>query len=259
MHRIRGMAGAMLALSSGLLAAGAHGEEVRQLTVPNITVTAPAPAPPSQPPYLRGDAAKAFVRNPYFGRFRVDEERFAEVPCTQTRIASAAGASCLLGYRLSSGIADYALHPNGAENNCDMALDVTLYTVGNLSVEANVVILDPYKLLARGNPTAECYVEGNSGYDETDFQDLNRVTRRGGNWHGLRGDGEEKSIAFSDGPHDCQAVRRPGPRWGGGYTYMLTASICRTDAAPLQPDDIGRALAPLQIRQYDASGNLARP
>jgi hypothetical protein len=40
---------------------------------------------------------------------------------------------------------------------------------------------------------------------------------------------------------------------------MLTASICRTDAARLQPDDVARALAPLQVRQYDPVGNLARP
>jgi hypothetical protein len=232
--------------------------EVKQLTVPNVTVTAPAPAP-TEPPYLRSSPWESFQRNPYFGRDRVEENHFAKVPCAQTRIAAVAGASCLLGYRLTSGIANYALHPNGAENNCDMALDVVIYTVGNLSVEADTLVFDPRKLSANGFPTSDCFVEGFPGYDLAEFQDMNQVTRRGTNFHGLTGTGEAKSIEFTEGDHNCLAIRRPGPRWGGGYTYMMHASICRTDTASLQPDDLARALAPLQVHVFDPNGNLARP
>ena len=35
---------------------------------------------------------------------------------------------------------------------------------------------------------------------------------------------------------------------------MLTASICHTDMANLQTDDVARGLAPLQIRTYDPVG-----
>src|SRR5215472_510594 len=88
-----------------------------QITVPNVTVT--APAVPVEPPYMR-DPWKAYARNPYFGRDRVEEDKFVEVPCTATRIAVGASGKCLQGYRLT---------PSGSgsssnnTNPCDMALD----------------------------------------------------------------------------------------------------------------------------------------
>lgn len=248
---------ATLASLAALPACRADAQEIKQLTLPNVTVTAPKPA--VQPPYLRGDPSKAFVRNPYFGRFRVDEDKFPQVPCTDTRISAVSSGNCLLGYRLTSGIASFALRATGAENNCDMALDVVIYNIDNLAIEADVVIFDPLKLTAKGYPTVDCYISGNTSYNEEDFQDMNQVTRRGTNWHDLRGAGEEKSIEFSDGPHACAAIRKPGPRWGGGFTYMLTASICHTDTAGLQSDDVARALGALKIREYDPEGNLAPP
>ena len=42
--------------------------------VPNVTVT--APAAPVEPPYMR-DPWKSTGRNPYFGRYRVEEDKFA--------------------------------------------------------------------------------------------------------------------------------------------------------------------------------------
>jgi len=248
MRIVRGL---VLAVAALVLASAARGQAPRELTVPNLTVT--APAVPTQPPYITGDPWKAFVRNPYFGRYRIEENRFAQVPCSQTRIAAVAAGNCLQGYRLTVGRAYMC---DGCR--CDMALDATIYTVGNLAVEAGTLIFDPYKLAAEGFPSKDCQVQGYPGYDQIDFHDMNQVTRRGANWHDLRGAGDEKSIAFTDGPHSCIGVRRPGPPWQGGYVYMLTASICRTDTADLQPDDVARALAPLLIRQYDPIGNLAR-
>ena len=85
---------------------------------------------------------------------------------------------------------------------------------------------------------------------------MNQVTRRGGNWHSFSSNGEDKSIEFSDGRRNCVAVHRPGPKWQGGYVYMLHASICRTDTAAVRPDDIASALSLLQIRQDDPVANL---
>jgi len=142
-------------------------------------------------------------------------------------------------------------NPKGGDN-CDLALDVVVYSIGNLSIEADTLIFDPYKLTAIGHQTSQfCYVSGNPGYGPEDFQDMNQVTRRGTNWRNLISNGEEKSIEFSDGPHNCIAVQKAGPRWGGGYIYMLHASICRTDTATMRPEDVSYALASLQIRQYD--------
>jgi hypothetical protein len=138
-----------------------------------------------------------------------------------------------------------------------MALDVVMYSVGNLSVEASTLIFDPYKLTAIGFPNRWCRVAGEASYDQEDFQDMNQVTRRGTNWHNLvRGGVVGKSIEFSDGPHNCIAVLRAGPKWRGGGVYMLHASVCRTDTATVGAEDVSYALGSLEARQYDAVGNL---
>jgi hypothetical protein len=244
-----------LVVAAVLLAASIAAAQDTQLTVPNVTVTAPAPA--VSPPYLR-EPDKAYARNPYNGRYRVEEDKFREVPCTATRIASAAGGKCLLGYRLIPGLTEQITNPKGG-SNCDLALDVVMYNAGYLSIEADTLVFDPYKVTAIGFKSAYCYVNGNLDYNSEDFQDMNQVTRRGLNWHNLVSHGEDKSIEFTDGPHNCVAVRKAGPRWEGGYVYIMHASICRTDTANVQPQDIAYALGTLQIRQYDPVGNLRGP
>ena len=85
---------------------------------------------------------------------------------------------------------------------------------------------------------------------------MNQVTRRGTNWRNPVYNGEDKSIEFSYGAHNCIAVKKNGPPWGGGYVYVLHASICRTDAAAMRAEDVAYVLGSLQIRQYDPAGNL---
>jgi hypothetical protein len=101
------------------------------LSLPEVTVT--APAAPVEPPYVRYPG-KAFGRNPYLGRYRVEEEKFSEVPCTATRIALGPGSKCLQGYRLTAP--DVLIDRQGS-SSCDMALDVVIDTVGQLSIEAD--------------------------------------------------------------------------------------------------------------------------
>jgi len=225
------------------------------LTVPNVTVTAPAPA--ASPPYLR-EPSRAYARNPYNGRYRVEEDKFPVVACSATRIASVTGGKCLRGYRLIPALTQQITNPKGGDN-CDIDLDVVMYSIDYLSIEADTAITDPYKLTAIGFHSAYCYVNGYPGYDLEDFQDMNQVTRRGTNWHNLAGDGEDKSIEFMDGPHQCVALKKAGPPWQGGYIYMMHASICRADTASVQPQDIAYALGTLQIRQHDPVGNLRGP
>jgi len=229
---------------------GACAQETR-LKLPKVIVT--AEAAPGEPPYMR-DPAKAYARNPYFGRYRVEEDNFVEVPCTATRIAFAPGGRCLQGYRLT--LPEVSNEIGG--NSCDLALDVVGANTGKLYIEADILAFDPYKVTANGSPPRWCYVHGYMGYDQEDFQDMNSVTRRGTNWHNLQIDGQARSIEFSDGPHNCVAVLRPGPVWLGGYTYMMHASICRTDTAPVQTQDIAYVIASLQTRTYDPVGNLRK-
>jgi hypothetical protein len=79
---------------------------------------------------------------------------------------------------------------------------------------------------------------------------MSQVTRRGIGWQKLVADGEDKSVEFSDGRHNCIAVHRAGLKWCG-YVCTLHASICRTDIAVLRAEE-------LQIRQYDPLGNLRK-
>jgi hypothetical protein len=223
-----------------------------RLKVPKVTVM--AQAAPVVPPYMR-DPWKAYARNPYFGRYRVEEDKFAEVPCTATRIAFAQGGRCLQGYRLT--VPEVATRTGG--NSCDMALDVVGANTGKLYIEADILALDPYKVTANGSPPRWCYVHSYIGYDQEDFQDMNEVTRRGANWRNLQIDGQARSIEFTDGSHQCVAVLRPGPVWLGGYTYMMHASICRMDNASVRPEDVAYVLASLETRTYDPVGNLRKP
>lgn len=250
MRAVSSYACAIMTAAMTVLASGASAQD-NKLTVPNVTVT--APAVPVEPPYMR-DRSQAYGRNPYFGRYRVEEDKFTAVPCTQARIALGPGGRCLQGYRLGYASASTARN----SNNCDMALDVVIDTAGKLAVEADILVFDPYRVTATGSPPRQCYVRSYSGYDQEDFQDMNQVTRRGTNWRNLQVNGQEKSIEFSDGPHKCVGVLEPGPVWRGGYIWMVHASICRTDTATVQAADVAYVLGSLQTRIYDPAGNLRK-
>ena len=84
------LAGAIVTAAIMASASSPYAQETK-LPVPNVTVT--APVAPAEPPYLR-DPWKSYQRNPYAGRYRVEEDKFVEVPCNVTRIASAAGGVC---------------------------------------------------------------------------------------------------------------------------------------------------------------------
>jgi DNA-binding winged helix-turn-helix (wHTH) protein len=213
----------------------------------NVTLTVPAAQNPTanapgavEQLYPRA-AGKAFERNSYVGRERVEEDKFPQVPCTVTRIAASTGGKCLLGYR---------------EPGCNQAIDVVMYSAGGLSIEASTLSFDPYKLAGQRLPGRWCSVAGRPTYDQEDFQDMNQVTRRGTNWHNFLSNGEDKSIEFSNGPYNCVAVHKPGPAWQGGYIYMLHASICRNDTAAVRTEDVAYALNLLQIRQDDSVADL---
>src|ERR1700733_7525738 len=100
------LADLLVALTSlipfGLIPFCAANAAETQLPLPDVTVT--APGAPNAPPYLR-DPAKSMSRNPYMGRFRVEEDKFVPVSCAQTRIATTAGGICLQGYKLTPGMA----------------------------------------------------------------------------------------------------------------------------------------------------------
>ena len=72
MKAVRGAMAVAAALAIMATASGPYAQETK-LPVPNVTVT--APAAPVEPPYLR-DPWKSYQRNPYAGRYRVEEDKF---------------------------------------------------------------------------------------------------------------------------------------------------------------------------------------
>jgi hypothetical protein len=142
---------AMMASASGASA------QDSKLSVPNVTIS--APAAPVEPPYVGS-------RSPYFGRYRVEEDKFVEVPCATTRIAFGPSGKCLQGYRL--GVPGFS--GNNNSNPCDMALDVVIDTTGKLTIEADILVLDPYKVTATGSPPRYCYVRGQWRYNTATVQ-----------------------------------------------------------------------------------------
>jgi hypothetical protein len=78
-------AAATLAAIACSAPAGAADEQ-KVVPLPEVTVTAP---PPTTPP------AKKFV--PYFGNPRVEEDKWPDIPCSDSRVGVAAAATCKTG------------------------------------------------------------------------------------------------------------------------------------------------------------------
>src|SRR5215469_16495899 len=173
MQAVSRYAYAIAAVAMMASVSGAYAQDER-LKVPKVIVL--AQAAPGEPPYMR-DPWKSYARNPYFGRYRVEEGNFAEVPCTATRIAFAQGGRCLQGYRLT--LPEIANNTGG--NPCDMALDVVGANTGKLYIEADIPGVGPDQVHAEGSPPPGCFRNRFLGYDQEDFQDMNEVTRRGTN------------------------------------------------------------------------------
>ena len=70
--------------------------------------------------------------------------------------------------------------------------------------------------------------------------------------------GQVEVHRISDGSRNCIAIRKPGPVRRGGYVYMMNASICRTDGAAVQAQDVAYVLGSLQTRFHDPIGNLRK-
>jgi hypothetical protein len=215
------------------------------LSVPEVTVT----APPITPPWKK--------YSPYLGDTRVEENKWPNIPCTGSRIVFAGAASCKRGP--SFGPAALGT-PQGASSvqisNCKIAHDLVMTDVGVLKVEADAMTFDPTYVSGIGFQHRACFVE--TGYSDLreDFPDMNQMTREGTNWRNFREAGDLSAMEFSIGPSDCWAIEKRGPQWGGGRVWVIHASFCRADGQPAQPADLDRVLGALQVRQYEADGNL---
>jgi hypothetical protein len=242
-----------------LLGGGAGPAEAQQQQppLPDVSVTAPAVTDP----YAAGDprAPRTVAPteiNPYYGRNRVDESVFPEIPCTASRMSSSTGGKCLAGYRIGDS--------TSASNPCHIQLDVVTGATATYNFEADVFVFDPYLVGSGGQQLPKgCSVSKQPQYDLARLQDMNQMTRRGSSWRNYINNyvtnGGDISSEYSDGRLNCLAFRRLGPNWRGGVVWSVHASLCRLDGGAVQPADVHALLSSLRIRVYDSVGNLRPP
>ena len=224
---------------------GTHAAAQQNLSLPEVVVTAPPVTPPPITP-----SAKP---NPYFGNPRVEEDKWPEIPCAASRIDLGAASSCRKGppqHTFQKGDAQGSRQ----QSNCNIAHDLVISNIGILAVEADVLVFDPYYVSAIGHQHGDCYVE--TGYTDLreDFPDMNQVTRRGSAWRNFLNRGDLITMEFSAGPDNCLAFEQRGPRWRGGYIYVIHASICRSDRRPVDDADVAYVVGSLQVQRRDPGG-----
>jgi hypothetical protein len=238
----------LIALVLAVAGAAAGAQAADSLSLPDVTVTAP-PVTPSWQKW-----------NPYGGKIRVEEDIWPDIPCSASRIATGAASSCKTGPTLIHGGVGLPGGDRGPDmSNCRMAHDLVMTTLGTLSVEADVIVVDPYFISAIGPHHKFCAAQ--AGYSDLreDFPDMNQMTRGGTGWRNFVESGDLSSMAFSVAASDCLAFEKRGPRWKAGYVYVIRASVCRKDRRAVDARDIEYVIGSLLVREYEPRGNLRSP
>ncbi len=227
---------------------GVFGAKAQSIGLPEVTVT----APPIVPSWKKW--------NPYSSNTRVEEENWPEIPCSASRISSGRATNCQTGPPLGHegmGLAmgNLSIDPS----NCRMAHDLVSTDTGNLVIEADAIVVDPYFVSATGSQHKGCYVQSHYSDLREDFLDMNQVTRRGSGWRNFIESGDLSTMEFSLGANNCRAMEKRGPTWLGGHVYVIHASVCRKDGRALEAADVDFVLGSLIVRQYEPRGNLRPP
>jgi hypothetical protein len=221
----------------------------QNMTLPEVTVIAPGNQPQTSP------TSQSAPGMPYFGNVRVEETKWPEIPCAASRVGAAAPGTCRKGppqMTFERGDA------NGGRQmgNCQIAHDLVISTLGGLQFEADSLVFDPYYISGIGHQRQDCYVEALPARLEAQFADMNQMTRPGSGWRNLAANGDLTTMEFNVGPDNCLALEKRGPRWGGGFIYLIHASICRKDGRSVDSGNIATVLGAIQVQQHDPNGNL---
>ena len=151
--------------------ADAFGADPPNLPLPDVTVT----APPITPPWKKW--------SPYIGNPRVEETKWPDIPCNNSRIASGAASACKAGPPLNPpAIGVSQGNPSIQVSNCRIAHDLVMTNDGNLKIEADVMVFDATYVSAIRYQHRGRFVEAGYGDLREDFPDMNQMTREGNNW-----------------------------------------------------------------------------
>jgi hypothetical protein len=237
-------------ITAGICCAASSGGALAQsLGLPEVTVT----APPITPSWRKW--------NPYSSNPRVEEEKWPEIPCSGSRISAGAATDCRAGPPLGhEGMGLPSGNLSIDASNCRMGHDLVITNaIGNLAIEADAVVVDPYFVSAIGSQHKGCYAQSHYSDLREDFPDMNQMTRRGSGWRNYVENGDLSTMEFSLGASDCRAIEKRGPTWLGGHVYVIHASVCRKDGHAIEAADVDLALGSLRVQQYESHGNLRPP
>ncbi|HTW52929.1 MAG TPA: hypothetical protein VME45_13650 [Stellaceae bacterium] len=219
-------------------------------TLPDVSVTAPR-NPNEVRPTSQGAPGM-----PYFGNTRVEESSWPVIPCTTSRVgAGDTAASCRRGPMVINFEHGDAQGTRPL-SNCQIAHDLVISKAGGLDFEADSLVFDPYYISAIGHQRQDCYVEAIPRNLQSQLVDMNHVTRQASGWGTMRESGDLTMLDFTVGPDRCVAFEKRGPRWGGGYIWLVHAATCRKDGQPVTEADIAAVMGALKIEQRDPNGNL---
>ena len=248
MRAIDGLARRLVLAAICGAAPGFGNAGAQSLGLPEVTVT----APPITPSWKKW--------NPYSSNPRVEEDKWPDIPCRDSRVTSGVATGCKTGPALGhEGMGLPAGNLGIDPSNCRIAHDLVTTSVGNLAIEADVIVVDPYFVSAIGSQHKGCYVQSHYSDLREDFPDMNQMTRKGGGWRNYVESKDLTTMEFSVGSSDCWAIEKRGPTWRGGHVYVIHASVCRTDGRAVEARDVDLALGSLQVRQYEPRGNLRPP
>ena len=242
------LAGALVLSAVSCLSSAAFAADQSSLGLPEVTVT----APPITPSWKKW--------SPYSSNPRVEEDKWPDIPCSGSKISSDAVSTCKTGPLLGhEGMGLPSGNLSIDASNCRMGHDLVITNLGNLVVEADVIVVDPTYVSAIGSQHKGCYVQSHYSDLREDFPDMNQMTRKGSGWRDFVENGDLSTMAFSVGSADCRAIEKRGPTWLGGHVYVIHASVCRKDGHAIEVTDIDFALRSLLVRAYEARGNLRAP
>jgi hypothetical protein len=220
----------------------------QSLALPEVTVT----ARPVTPAWKRW--------NPYGGSTRVEEDKWPDIPCSASRIAAGAATGCKTGPLLShTGVGLPANDRSVDWSNCKMAHDLVMTKLGTLTVEADVIVVDPYFISAIGPMHKGCAAQSGFGDLREEFPDMNQMTRNGGGWRNFAENGDLTSMGFTLAGDNCVAFEKRGPPWKFGHVYVIHASICRKGGGAVGVPEIDYVAGSLLVRTYEPRGNLRAP
>ena len=242
--------GKAVVLALGIIAAATGATAQQQMTLPELTVTAPSASTP--PP-----GSSTAPSNPYFGKTRVEETEWPSIPCASSRIGTAAGGNCRRGPQVMNFEHGDA-QGSRPLSNCQIAHDLVISNNGILLFEADSLVFDPHYISAIGPQRQDCYVEARPNTLQEQLIDMNQLTRQASGWGTLRNSGDLSTMEFTVGPDRCIAFEKRGPRWGGGLVSLIHVAICRKDGQPADLATVDTVLNMLQVQQRDPNGNLNR-